>query len=278
MMLGYHTAGLLLHDEPTAIVELARIGYRCVAIRPRRGAFNPLDADFPAQAARVATTLAHTGIAGVLDADSRFVHDPRRSDGPSLVSSELAERSAAVRWIERLVEVADQIGCSLITLSVGRFDALGQSHAADLLDRLADELSRLLDHAKPFGVDLALRPLSATPVSSVAQYERLQQWLRSPAQLRLAADVGEMVANSELPLGERLARNAGSLACVYLSDVHSVVAGDHRVGQGEVNLRRILDALGEQAFQGPAIIRIQGHEQLGFAPAEEAFALLGGSL
>ncbi len=280
MNLGFHTAGLLLHDEATTIIELAKIGYRCVALRPRRGSFNPLDADFSNQSHRISSAVQHSGIDLVIDANSHFVHDVRQQNEPSLVSDDEVQRRLATNWIRRLIDVASELSASGVVLSSGAVDSDrtqrgDRAHPDALpLDRLADQLNLLADYAQASGVALMLRPSTNTFVANVAAYERVRQWLRPNSKLGLVADVGEMLASGELPVSERLSRNATSLGGVFLRDVAHGAGGDQRIGFGEVNFGRILAALSDQGFLGWAIVCVEGHEKLGLSVAEEAFSLL----
>ncbi len=279
MNLGFHTAGLLLHDEVTAINELAKIGYRCVAVRPRRGSFNPFDEDFSNQSKRISNAVKQSGVDLVIDANSHFIHDSRQPNEPSLVSNDDEQRRLATNWIRRLIDVASDLSASSVVFSSGAVEndsSFASERAADAspLDRLAEQIDSLTDYAGASGVALMLRPSTKTFVANVANYERVQQWLRRNSKLGLAADIGEMLASGELPLSERLSRNANSLGGVFLRDVVTGASGDQRIGYGEVNLGRILAALDSQGFLGWAIVCVESHEKLGLAVAEEAFALL----
>lgn len=281
MNLGFHTAGLLLHDEVTAINELAKIGYRCVAIRPRRGSFNPFDENFSSQSQRISNAVKQSGVDLVIDANSHFIHDSRQQNEPSLVSHDDEQRRLARNWIRRLIDVAGELSASCVVLSSGAVDsetsqANENAAAGDAspLDRLAEQLDLLADYAETSGTALMLRPSTKSFVANVAGYERVQQWLRRSSKLGLAADIGEMLASGELPLSERLSRNASSLGGVFLRDVSTGMGGDQRIGCGEVNIGRILAALDNQGFLGWAIVCVEGHEKLGLSLAEQAFSLL----
>ena len=114
MNLGFHTAGLLLHDEATAINELAKIGYRGVAIRPRRGSFNPFEEDFSNQSQRISNAVKQSGVELVIDANSHFIHDSRQPNEPSLVSHDDKQRQLARNWIRRLIDLASELSASSV--------------------------------------------------------------------------------------------------------------------------------------------------------------------
>ncbi len=276
MIPGYHTAGLLLHDLGVAIHELAHLGYRCVAVRPHGGNLNPRAADFGQQVVRLADAVAGHQVTLVLDIDGPFLHDPLRRRGPSLVAADQDECDAARKWIEEWIALAGELGSDLITFSTGMADQSGFELDEQILDRLAGQLNGLIDRASDRQIRLALRPRSGDAIATVAHFERLAQWLAAAEELSLAADIGEMLAGGELPVSDRLARNLDALACVYLCDRRAGHAGDQRIGHGEVALGRILRSLDEHGFQGPAVVRVEGHCELGFTPAREAIQIFKG--
>jgi sugar phosphate isomerase/epimerase len=273
MIPGYHTAGLLLHDVCDAVGELAHLGYGCVAIRPHPSTLNPQTPGFGEQMLRLADAISRAHIQSVLDIDAPFMHDPMTPRGPSLVAIDDSQCNAARQWIEQWVGIADELGSKLITFSSGIGDRTGFDSDEQTLERLAVTLNGLMEHTKDKQVRLALRPRSGDAIATVAQFERLGQWLAKPARLSLAADIGEMLIGGELPVSDRMARNLDALACVYLCDRRAGIAGDQRIGQGDVAVGRILRSLADHGFQGPAIVRVEGHSELGFTPAREAIQI-----
>lgn len=274
LTLGFHTAGLLLHDEPTAVEELAKLGYSVVAVRPRRGHLDPRHPELRSWIGRLREVLEMTGLRLVLDADGRFMYDPRVAAGPSLVSSSPSEAAAARDWICQMIDIGADLGAEVLTFAVGAAPS-PLSLATDelVLERLAVQLGSLLSVAGD-RVPLAVRPAAGQAIPTVAQFERMMHWVEGPQELRLAADIGEMLAGGELPIADRLARNIAALGCVYLCDRISGGAGDRRFGHGEVALGRIIRSLDSLGFSGPVILRVEGHSECGLAAAAEAIAQL----
>ena len=206
MLSGYHTAGLLQHDIVVAIEELARLGYRSVAVRPRQGMLAISDAWFGQQLLRIADATARNELQLVLDLDSHFMHSPWESRGPSLSAEEPEEVLAARNWVETWLGLAAESAASLITFSSGIANSHGNEIDSAALTRLASELDHLVRVATKHEVKIALRPRHGDTIATVAQFERLQQWLETE-QLGLAADIGEMLQGHEIPLADRLDRN-----------------------------------------------------------------------
>lgn len=277
MFLGFHTAGLLFHDPAVAVGELAKIGYQSVAIRPHAASLNPTGPSFSQQVLRIGDAIAKASLRCVLDLDSPFLPDPRSPRGPSLVSTDPSTAAAARDWVGTWIAVSRELGAELITLASGSWDDSGNETDEAMLERFSAQLRALADQAARVGVRLALRPRADDAIATVAQFERLRQWLEGEIHLVLAADVGEMLAGGELPVADRLARNLDELTCVYLCDRRAGVSGDQRIGHGDVALGRILQSLRRHNFQGHAIVRVEGHSELGFTLASEAIQILDGS-
>ena len=270
MILGFHTISLLLHDEFTTSSELAAMGYQCVAVRPRRGGLDPNDDRFHENLLRFAQHARSVKLTVVIDTEGEFVHDPKISRGPALASEDPDEASAAQQWIQDWIDVADDLGCKLISFSSGK-NTQPQVDESNL-ERLAERIEALVTRAGD--VKLALRPAAGDVIATVAQFERLKQWLGDTTQLWVAADVGEMLVGGEFPVGDRLARNLDDLACVYLCEPGMNRSHDRRVGHGDVDLSRVVHSLERHGYRGPAIVRVQGHSELGLAVAAEALAFL----
>ena len=273
MIAGYHTAGLLQHDVCDAVGELAHLGYGCVAIRPHPATFNPKAPGFGERLLRLRDAVTRAHVQSVLDLDAPFMHDPMASRGPSLAAADPAQCDSARQWIEQWVEIAVELGANLVTFSSGIGDRSGFDSDEQTLEQLAITLNTLLSQSAGKPVRLALRPRSGDAIATVAQFERLGQWLAEPENLSLAADIGEMLIGGELPLSDRMARNLDALACVYLCDRRAGIASDQRIGHGDVALGRILRSLGEHGFPGPVIFRVEGHSEMGFTPAREAIQI-----
>jgi sugar phosphate isomerase/epimerase len=273
MIAGYHTAGLLLHDPVVAVRELARLGYASVAIRPHGANFNPDSPNFGQQLLRLRDAVSSAGMRSVLDLDCLFLPDPLVARAPSLVAVDPNQARDALAWLTRWLELGKELGADLITFSSGARQQADGEHDETILERLSAQLRPLLIRSLAVGIPIALHPRAGDAVSTVAQFERLAHWLEGDVSLRLAADVGEMLAGGELPLADRLARNLNALACLYVCDRRAGVSGDQRIGSGDVALKRLLLALHSQGYPGHVIARVEGHSELGIAAAQEAIPI-----
>lgn len=281
MIAGFHTISFLLHDEVTAIEQLAGMGFRAAAIRPRLSGLNLNNHEFPRQAERITRVAAEHQIQLVIDLSGMFLSDPMVGPSASLSSADENESRQAADTIEKWIEVSEALRSTVMTIPSGTFGQQADEPAAEpsvepALERLAKRLEPLICKAQDANVKLAIRPTSSNLIATVAQYERFLQWLGPQSPLAVAPDIGEMLLSGEFPVGERLARHQRRLACVYLCEPESVPLRDQRIGHGDIDLHRVWEAIEASGFDGPAIFRVCGHSELGFQLAVDALELLPG--
>ena len=77
MLLGYNTNGFAHHRLEDALVILAELGYRSVALTLDYHALNPYAPDVREQRARVKDLLREHGLRSVIETGARFLLDPR---------------------------------------------------------------------------------------------------------------------------------------------------------------------------------------------------------
>ncbi|KLU04888.1 xylose isomerase [Rhodopirellula islandica] len=287
---GYHAGGLLLHDPISVIESLASMGYRCVAVRPRRGILAWEQGLAGGLFSSIAASGAEQDSWGrfldearlhrcqvVIDTESSFVLDREKAALPSLADPDESLVQATVGWCEHWIRMAERRPGTVLTLGAGVWprDEFSSGLSELDLERLADRLESLARYAGRRGVSIALRPAMGHAISSVAEFERICQWLPASLDLGLAADLGEMVSAGEMPLGPRLQRNAERLKLVYLCDHRwpgqpprelppgTVGRDDTPIGTGELTLRRVTETLGKMDFGGPVVVRVEGHCEQG---------------
>lgn len=168
-----------------------------------------------------------------------------------------------------MAEIAAESKASIVTFASGQHTA---ADTGSTLTQLASELDYLVNVAVDLGVKLDLRPRYGDMVSTVAQWARLQHWLKTE-ELELAANIGEMLQGHEIPLAARLERHRDDLTCIYLRDRMAGQPGDQPIGIGDVAHERLLAALADINFMGPAIVRIEGHSHHGLRLAEQRMQL-----
>ena len=283
MIPGYHAGEMWLHEPSRAIGHLAEIGFRSVAIRSRQGICVPGEVTFDAQWRLVLKTAISSEVGLVIDTEAPFVLGDETDAMPSLAIADAAA-SGLIRWIERWIDAAAMRPGTIVSLASG---PAPDSTAESALEILAGRLERLCGRADRAGVHLAIRPAVSHVIASVAQFERLRQWLPSSLSLGLAADVGEMIHAGEMPLVSRLHRQVDDLRLVYLCDVASSDGGsvghsgssavgrmDVPIGSGEVAVQRIVGELAKFTDDVPVIVRVANQSAAGLAAPRRAMSEL----
>lgn len=282
MSLGFHTISLLLHDETTALKELAQIGYRSVAIRPRLSGLNPSDKHFTESMLRFADCANQAGVQVIFETQSPFLCDA------SLSSPDPAQAAKAKAWIDTCLQAAreyigNQSFDTVVVFESGSSSGSGDATAASNdeadLERLSRQIDSLLHQAGDAGIRLAIRPRAGNVIAKITHFQRLQQWLAGAHRLSLAADTAQMMLHSEFPLGERLAPLASSLACVFLTDPDTTTPNAGMENEaaflpGPVDLARVIQSLKRQEIHAPLIVQIDGQSEHGIAIAKDAWSSL----
>ena len=273
MQIGFHASSLLLHDEVSLVGELAAMGYQSVVVRPRLGRLAPNDEFFPQQVRQLRQAIDRHPLTLLIDTAGAFMHDLRRHDGPSLAAVADAEAQCAEEWIASWIDRAHEMSATTVTFSSGiatdDSTVVAESDES-VLNRLADRLNRLIERSVSAGVRLALRPASGEAVGTVAQFERMVQWVQQNDTLYLAADVAEMLKEGEFPVADRLERNLSRLACVFLCEYGADRWRNQVPTNCEIDMRRITTSLRRMRFSGAAIARIEGHSEKGLSLARDA--------
>ena len=273
MQIGFHASSLLLHDEVTLVGELAAMGYQSIVVRPRCGRLAPADELFPQVVQQLRRAIEQHEMTLLIDTAGAFLHDPHQHDGPSLAAENQTESQQAEEWIERWIDLADEITATTVTFRSGfanRSSPRGSESDETILNRLAERLNRLTERSAAAGVRLAMRPASGEAISTVAQFERMVQWVEQNDRLYLAADVAEMLKEGEFPVADRLERNLSRLACVFLCEYGADRWRNQIPTHCEIDMRRITASLRRMRFSGAAIARIEGHSEKGLSLAQDA--------
>jgi sugar phosphate isomerase/epimerase len=276
--LAYNTNGLAHHRVVDALELLADLGYRGVAITPDVGTLDPLalDARLVAEIARVARAR---DLELALETGARYVLDPRRKHWPTLLDADPAGRARRLDFLLRTVDLASELGASLVSLWAGRAEGgeIGDRRGAEgcgheeLWKRLAEGVATVLLHAAQRGVRVAFEPEPGMFVERPAGYEELVRRLGSSGQaLGLCLDVGHCLATRDLPVPDVVRRFATRLAMVQLDDGHSGEHEHRMFGSGELDLAGTLRALRDCGYRGLAAVELSRESHRGPEAAREA--------
>lgn len=273
--LGYNTNGLAHHRLDEALVGLAELGYRGVAITPDVGGLDPYRPR-PGEVRELAGRARELGLALAVETGARFLLDPRRKHRPSLLEASAAERERRVDFLRRSVDLAAELGAGVVSIWSGsapggeRADS-GAAAPEELWDRLCRGIEAALGHARSRNVRLAFEPEPGMFVERPAGYLELRRRLGAAGEaLGLTLDVGHLLVTGDLPVGREIRALAPHLAHVHLDDIRRGVHEHLMFGRGDLDLGETLKALVETGYSGMAAVELSRDSHRGLEAAREA--------
>jgi sugar phosphate isomerase/epimerase len=261
LRLGYGTNGLTDLRLADALALLAGLGYDGVGLTLDHMHLDPLGPGLAARTARTARLLAGHGLGVTVETGARYVLDPRRKHGPSLLDADEDARGARVRLLVTAVSVAADLGAHAVHLFSG---VLPDGTAEDTAwKRLCHALDPVLDAAERAGVPLAIEPEPGHLVESLAGFHRLRTELGDPAPLGLTLDIGHCQCLEPLPPADCVRAAAPWLRHVQIEDMRRGVHEHLPFGDGEIDFPPVLDALAAVGYRGLTVVELPRHSHAG---------------
>jgi sugar phosphate isomerase/epimerase len=270
MLLGYNTNGFACHRLEDAIVLLAELGYRSIAITLDHHALNPFDADLPRKLAAVKALLEKHGLRSVVETGARFLLDPRRKHQPTLLSPP-PERERRLDFLERAVDVAAELGAEAVSFWSGApYDG---ASAEEHFGRLADGCLQLCRRAEDQRMRLAFEPEPGMFIDTMARYAELRERVDHPL-FGLTIDIGHLHCLGEIPIADRLRCWRERLWNVHIEDMRRGVHDHLMFGEGEIDFDEAMGALKEIGYAGGVHVELSRHSHDAVEAARRALAFL----
>ncbi|MGW7369849.1 sugar phosphate isomerase/epimerase family protein, partial [Streptomyces sp. NPDC054841] len=188
LRLGYGTNGLTDLRLDDALALLADLGYDGVGLTLDHMHLDPLAPDLASRTRRLAGRLADLGLEVTVETGARYVLDPRRKHGPSLLDPDPDGRAARTGLLVRAVQVAADLGAHAVHCFSGITpDGTGATTA---WHRLEAALTPVLDAAATARVPLAVEPEPGHLLATLDDFHHLRTLLGDPEPLGLTLDIG----------------------------------------------------------------------------------------
>jgi len=271
MLFGYNTNGFAHHRLEDAIVILAELGYRSIALTLDYHALDPFDADLARRTAAVKALLERHGLRSVIETGARFLLDPRRKHQPTLLSPPPG-RDRRLDFLRRSIDLAAELGADAVSFWSGA--AKDAAAPDELFDRLADGCLRLCRHAETRGVRLAFEPEPGMFIDTMDRYAELRRRVDHPL-FGLTIDIGHLHCLGEVPIADRLRRWRDRLWNVHIEDMRHGVHDHLMFGEGEIDFGEVLGALMEIGYAGGVHVELSRHSHDAVETARRALAFLG---
>ncbi|WP_432164431.1 sugar phosphate isomerase/epimerase family protein [Streptomyces sp. bgisy031] len=269
---GYGTNGLTDLRLEDALAVLADLGYDGVGLTLDHMHLDPLVPDLPTRTRQVARVLDRHGLSVTVETGARYVLDPRRKHGPSLLDPDPDARSARTRLLIRAVQVAADLGAH----AVHCFSGITPDGTDDgtAWKRLADALAPVLDAASAAGVPLAIEPEPGHLLATLADFHYLREEFGGPEALGLTLDIGHCQCLEPLSPAECVREAAPWLKHVQIEDMRRGVHEHLPFGDGEIDFPPVLEALDATGYQGLTVVELPRHSHAGPQLAEESMRFL----
>jgi sugar phosphate isomerase/epimerase len=272
LRLAYGTNGLADLRLDDALALLADLGYGGVGLTLDHMHFDPLAPDLAARTAAVRRALDRHGLGVTVETGARYVLDPRRKHGPTLLDPDPDDRARRLGLLTTAVRVAADLGAHAVHCFSGVTPP--GTATADAWRHLTDGLHTLLEAAGAAGVPLALEPEPGHLVGDIAGFHRLREALGSPPGLGMTLDVGHCRCLEPADPAECVRQAAPWLRHVQIEDMRRGVHEHLPFGEGEIDFPPVLDALREAGYAGLVTVELPRHSHAGPAMAAHAAEFL----
>ncbi|MFE2020536.1 sugar phosphate isomerase/epimerase family protein [Streptomyces sp. NPDC059499] len=261
LRLGYGTNGLTDLRLDDALGLLADLGYDGVGLTLDHMHLDPLAPDLAARTRHVARRLTELGLGVTVETGARYVLDPRRKHGPSLLDPDPEDRAARTALLVRAVDVAADLGAHAVHCFSGITPPGTTTDAAWL--RLADALAPVLDAATRAGIPLAIEPEPGHLLATLADFHHLRTLLGDPEPLGLTLDIGHCQCLEPAPPADCVKAAAPWLRHVQIEDMRRGVHEHLPFGDGEIDFPPVLEALAATGYGGLTVVELPRHSHAG---------------
>ncbi|MFI8182786.1 sugar phosphate isomerase/epimerase family protein [Actinacidiphila glaucinigra] len=261
LRLGYGTNGLTDLRLDDALALLADLGYDGVGLTLDHMHLDPLAPDLGPRTQRLAQRLSALGLEVTVETGARYVLDPRRKHGPSLLDPDPDARAARTRLLVRAVRVAADLGAHAVHCFSGITPA-GTS-SATAWQRLQDALAPVLDAASTAGIPLAVEPEPGHLLACLDDFHHLRGLLGDPEPLGLTLDIGHCQCVEPESPADCVKQAAPWLRHVQIEDMRRGVHEHLPFGDGEIDFPPVLRALADSGYEGLTVVELPRHSHAG---------------
>ena len=270
MLLGYNTNGFAHHRLEDAIVVLAELGYRSIALTLDFHSLNPFDPNLAHQLADVKALLEKHSLRSVVETGARFLLNVRRKHQPTLLSS-LPGTNTRLDFLERAVNIAAELGSDAVSFWSGKADA--PVSAQEQMERFVDGCRRLCRHAETKQVRLAFEPEPGMFIDTMDRFAELRDRVDHPL-FGLTIDIGHLHCLGEVPIADQLRRWRERLWNIHIEDMRRGVHDHLMFGEGEIDFGEVLGALEEIGYEGGVHVELSRHSHDAVEAARRSFDFL----
>ncbi|MEE1803174.1 sugar phosphate isomerase/epimerase [Streptomyces sp. JV176] len=274
LRLGYGTNGLTDLRLDDALGLLADLGYDGVGLTLDHMHLDPMAPELAARTRRVAGRLAELGLDVTVETGARYVLDPRRKHGPTLLDPDPEGRAARTGLLVTAVRVAADLGAHAVHCFSGVTP--DGTDPATAWKRLEEAMGPVLDAADAADIPLAIEPEPGHLVGDLAGFHQLRHRLGDPDQLGLTLDIGHCQCLEAASPADCVRDAAPWLRHVQIEDMRRGVHEHLPFGDGEIDFPPVLEALAATGYQGLTVVELPRHSHAGPELARTSIEFLRG--
>ncbi|MFJ2171915.1 MULTISPECIES: sugar phosphate isomerase/epimerase family protein [unclassified Streptomyces] len=274
LRLGYGTNGLTDLRLDDALGLLADLGYDGVGLTLDHMHLDPMAPELAARTRRVAGRLAELGLDVTVETGARYVLDPRRKHGPTLLDPDPEGRAARTGLLVTAVRVAADLGAHAVHCFSGVTPDGTDPDTA--WKRLEEAMGPVLDAAEAADIPLAIEPEPGHLVGDLAGFHQLRHRLGDPDQLGLTLDIGHCQCLEAASPADCVRDAAPWLRHVQIEDMRRGVHEHLPFGDGEIDFPPVLEALAATGYQGLTVVELPRHSHAGPELARTSIEFLRG--
>ncbi|MFG3258571.1 sugar phosphate isomerase/epimerase family protein [Streptomyces sp. NPDC048172] len=269
---AYGTNGLADLRLTDALPLLADLGYDGVGLTLDHMHLDPLAPALGRRTAEVARALDRYGLTATVETGGRYVLDPRRKHGPSLLDPDADARAVRTGLLLKAVRVAADLGAHAVHCFSGTLPPGTAAH--DAWPRLADALGAVLTACEAAGVPLAVEPEPGHLLGDLAAFHRLRAALGDHPLLGLTLDIGHCQCLEPEPPDACVRAAAPWLRHVQIEDMRRGVHEHLPFGEGEIDFPPVLDALRAADYDGLVTVELPRDSHAGPERARTSIGFL----
>lgn len=271
MLIGYNTNGFAHHDLVEAIEVLAEIGYESVAITLDHHSLNPYSAGLADQLLRIAALLRQHNMRSVIETGARYLLDPRTKHEPTLLSADRAARERRITFLRGAIDIAAALESDCVSLWSGILRDDIANDAA--IERLANGLAPVLEHATDLGVTIGFEPEPGMLIDTMDRFKQLRDRIEYEG-FRLTLDIGHLHCLGETPIAHHIRQWKDQIVNVHIEDMRAGVHDHLMFGEGEIDFVPILRTFREVNYSGGLHVELSRHSHDAPVVARRAFEFL----
>jgi L-ribulose-5-phosphate 3-epimerase len=273
MRLGYNTNGLAHHRLLDAIEFIADLGYQSIAITLDAGALDPYDepSSLNRQVKLVRDALDRRGLSRVIETGARYLLNPRLKHDPTLMDPDPTRRALRQDFLRRAIDLAGILQAEAVSLWSGSTrSAIDEGHG---MDRLTEEVNRLLDHAEKAHMTLAFEPEPGMFVDTLERFGQLDGRIRHPL-FQLTLDLGHAHCSNEGDIPTLIKKWRSRIVNIHIEDMVQGVHEHLMFGEGTMDFRSILGALRQIGYARGIHVELSRHSHIAADAVGKAAAFL----